>query len=867
MAWMRRLRNVLRPARLQSDLDRELAFHLGERADELCETGMDRDEAAHAARRQFGNLTIHVERTRDMNIVPSVEAIARNLKLAARTLTKAPAFSATVIVTLALGIGANSAVFSAIYAVLLRPLPFPAADRLVKLNQAQPKTPEGGVAPVRLEEWNRLNHTFEAMAGYYTEDVSETSGELPEKLKRARVSPRFLEVLGIAPAIGRDFNFQEEHNGGPNAVLISDRLWKRRFGGSPETLGKALRFGNFSFPIVGIMPVSFEFPEREVDVWYPLEPDAPYAQNREAAWFTGIGRLKPGVTLARARADMAAVQADLGRQHPKTDAVKSAVLEPLKEATVGDVRKSLLLLFASVTLLLLIACMNVSALLLSRAAARRHETSVRFSLGASRVSVAAQFLTEVWMLAVAGAVLGLLLAAGASGLFQVLAAGLPRVQDIGLNPAIVLYSLACAVMATLLCGIVPAIRCTRRSLSFTLNQGGRAYVSGRNTVQFVLVGVQIVLAVTLLAGAGLLLRSFMALAAVSPGFDPQHVFVLQLSSSWAEAGGDRAVQRTKRILDGLRSVPGIESAANVMSLPGVPGQYALEMTTTEQREEGDPSAKILAQARYVTPEYFAALRIPLLAGEFCRDEPRAVTAVVNHSFANRYLDGPAVIGQHVVQTAYPFVPPAEIRGIVGDVRETGVDREPPPTVYWCTAAMQPGTFFLVRTRLGLDPLSPAIRRKMREVEPLRSVYDLSPLTSHISDAYAENRLRMVLLASFAFLAIALAGVGLYGSLSYLVSVRRREVALRMALGAARTEVVRRFLAQGLGIAALGCTGGLALAVASTRMLASMLFGVSATDAATLSGVAIVILTVAALASLAPAVRAARIEPMQVLREE
>src|SRR5439155_6039617 len=327
-------------------------------------------------RQQFGNYTAQVERTRDMDIYGWLESFVLNLRHRARGPGKTPALTATVVLTLALGIGANSAVFSAIYAVLLRPLPFPESDQLVKLAQSHPKIPQPFVAPVRLEEWNRLNNTFQAITGHYTEDASELSGELPEKLKLALVAPRFLQVWGIAPALGRDFSPQEERFGGPNAVLISDRLWRRRFGGNPDAVGKTLRIGRSAYPIIGVMPASFLFPDRDVDLWSPSPMDAPYAQSRESTWFTAIGRLKPGVTLAQARANLASVQANLGREYPKTDAMIGAMIEPLKEATVGGVRRCLLILFGSVSLLLRIACSNIAALLLSRAAAREHEISV-----------------------------------------------------------------------------------------------------------------------------------------------------------------------------------------------------------------------------------------------------------------------------------------------------------------------------------------------------------------------------------------------------------------------------------------------------------------------------------------------------------
>lgn len=864
MAWRRRFWNVLRPGRVQSDLERELQFHLRERAEELEAGGMSGQEAVRQARQAFGNYTAQIERTRDMDINGGLESLVRNLRQAVRGLAKTPAFTVTVILTLAIGIGANSAVFSAIDAVLLRPSPFPQSAELVKLSQKNPKNQDALVAPPRLQDWNRLNSTFQAIMGYYTEDDSELSGDLPEKLTRALVTPRFLQVWGVAPALGRDFTPQEEHFGGPDAVLISDRLWRRRFGANAGAVGRKLRLGNYSYSIVGVMPASFLFPDRHVDIWSPNPMDAPYAQSRTTGWFTTFGRMKPGVTLQQARANLDTVQANLGRQFPPTDALVGVVLKPLKEATVAGVRRSLWLLFGSVSLLLLIACTNIAALLLSRAAARRHEISVRFSLGASRVSVAAQLLTEVFVLALAGSALGLAIAAEASRVFRALAKDLPRVDEIHLDWSIVLYSLACAVTATLLCGIFPAVRATRRSLAGSMAQAGRSQVSNRNPLQFTLVGIQVALAVMLLAGAGLLLRSFQELGRVSPGFDPQHVLTFHISSSYGETGDQKgAKQRLYRVLDTLRATPGIVAAsASAFTLPGVSEQYQIEVNTPEGRAETEP--KMLAESRAVTPGYFATLRIPLLSGETCRDNFDTSGVIVNRSFADAYMGGSAAIGHHLTQAGNWS---GEIRGIVGDARESGMDREPSPTIYWCYTALQPGTYFLVRTHGDPKSMAETIRRKIHEIEPRRSVYDLTPLDEHISDSYAENRLRTILLAFFAITAVSLACVGLYGTLSYLVSLRQREVGLRLALGALRTQIVRQFLTQGLTVSLLGCAAGLALTAIFGRLLSGMLFGVSAWDVVTLGGVVAIVLTVSILASLLPAIRAARLEPMQVLREQ
>ena len=862
MAWLDRLWNVFRVERVHTDLDRELSFHLAERVDELEAGGMTRSEAIREARAQLGNYTVQIERTRDMDIHQRLDTAWRNLRQAARGLAKSPGFTATVIATLALGIGANSAVFSAIDAVLLRPLPFPRADRLVTLSQINPKMRQPFVAPIRLADWRRLNTTFDSMTGFYAQNESEISGEIPERLTRAFVSREFLQVFGVAPAIGRGFTPQEEHAGGPPAVLISNGFWRRRFNADPNVVGRKLRLGRYTVPIIGVMPASFRFQPAKVDLWSTSPDDAPFAQSRELTWYTGIARMKPGVTIEQARANLTAVQAALGREYPKTDAQLGVGMDLLKETTVGGVRTSLWILFGSVSLLLLIACTNVAALLLSRAAARRSEISVRFSLGASRASVISFLLTEALILAAAGSALGLLLASAAAKVFRSLAKDLPRIEEISLDWRIVMYSLVCAGVATLLCGVFPAIRGTRGNLS----RGSRGSVSSGNRVQLSLVGVQVALAVALLAGAGLLIRSFQQLARVSPGFQAEHVLTFQTSSSWEETADNKTMkQRIDRILTALRALPGVEDAATSYTLPGVPAEFQVELKAEEGRAETEP--KILAQGRTVSPAYFSTAQIPLLAGEMCRTEAGVNTMMVNRAFANVYFGGASPIGKHLSQPGNIYIAVSVIRGVVGDARETGLDREPVPTIYWCSTPGQPGTHFMLRVHGDPRAMSETVRRTMRDLEPIRSIYDVMPLAEQISEGYAENRLRTILLAFFASAAMLLACVGLYGTISYIVNIRKREVGLRLALGAMRTRIVAQFLSQGLVVSAIGCAAGIAIAAVFTRLLAGMLYGVSATDPLTLASVVVLVLGVSLAASVLPAIRAARLEPMQVLRED
>jgi putative ABC transport system permease protein len=788
-------------------------------------------------------------------------SIPREMREAARSLARTRAFTATVVLTLALGIGANSAVFSAIDAVLLRPLPFPDGDRLVRIEQRNPRVSQTFVAPLRLTDWSRRNSTLQSLTGYYSQNDSETSGDLPERVKRAFVAPRFLEVWGIAPELGRDFKPEEEHFGGPNVVLISDRLWRRRFNADPGALGRRLRLGGASAPIIGIMPASFAFPDRDVDLWSPSAMDAPFAQDRNETWFTIIARLKQNVTIEQARANLGAVQANLGREYPKTDAELTVDVQPLKEITVGGVRRSLWILFGSVSLLLLIACANIAALLLARGTQRRQEISIRYSLGASRAAVVSHLLVETFVLAIAGAALGLLVAAGASRVFHTLAANLARVEEIRLDWRVLLYSLICAVATTLLCGFLPAVRGAARSLSGSMAQSGRTQVSARRPLQYALVGIQVAFALTLLAGAGLLLRSLQELGRVSPGFDSGHILTFQVTSSWAETGPSMG-QRTKRLLESLQSIPGVEGAAMAMSLPGVPQQFQTDVQVVEGRAATEP--KIMAENRAVSPDYFSTMRIPLLAGETCRVGAGVPTALVNRSFASAYLNGDAV-GRHL--RVFPNVPPAAVTGIVGDARETGIDHQPVATTYFCYQLAQPGAYFMVRTRTAPTAMAEIIRRKVHEGEPLRSVFDLKPLEQHFDAAFAENRLRTILLTFFAITAVSLACVGLYGVLTYVVSLRRREVGLRLALGARRSEILRRFLLEGVAVTLAGCIGGTGLAIAFGRLISGILYGVSPWDFKTLAAVTAAVLSVATVACLVPSLRASRVEPMQVLRDE
>ena len=865
---MSEIHNTSRSARRDASVDREIAFHIEQLAQANIARGMTPEEARRCAMIEFGGREQVRQQVREVHASTLAAAAASNFKAALRFLRKSPAFSLAATLTLALGIGANSAVFSAIDAIVLRPLPFPEGDQLVQISQRDAKGRDANpfVAPARLEDWNRLNSTFQAISGYYHDDLSETSGSLPEKVNEILVAPRFLEALGVSPALGRDFTPQEEHFGGPDAVLISYRIWQRRFHGDPSALGRKLHIGSFYYSIVGIMPASFQFPNRDADIWAPSAPDDPVAQRRDATWFTVIGRLKPGVALHQALADLNNVQSQLGKQFPKPDAEITVEASPLKDVVVGGVRSSLWLLYGAVTLLLLIACINIAALLLARTADRKHEISIRFSLGASRRTVVAQLLAEAFVLAMIGALVGLAVAAEAAHVLHLLSKTLPRAEEISLNWRVLAYSLCSAVATALLCGLLPALRGTRHGLAHSLAQNGRTQVSTRNPIQWLLIGAQVALAVTLLVGAGLLLRSFQELGRVSPGFDASHVLTLQITGSWGETTDMKSlIQRIDRTLDGLRTIPGVVNAATAGALPGASYLYQVEYKIDGKT---NPDRKIMADTRSASAGYFDTLGIPVLVGEACKQASTTSDVVVNRSFANRYLNGGNAVGHTVEVAVYnDFGLKGIIRGVVGDAREEGLNTPPAPTIYGCFSAPNPFPYYLIHTRGDPLAMAEAVRRRIHELEPGRSVYAIASLQDHLDDTFAENRLRTALLALFAATAVSLACIGLYGTVSYLGHLRQREIGVRLALGALRRQIVGRFLFQSLRVAFAGCVAGLLLGLGLTRFIANMLYGISALDPETYAGVAALVLGVAAVASFFPAWRAARIEPVRILRDE
>lgn len=785
-----------------------------------------------------------------------------------RNLLKQPTFFCAVVFTLTLGIGANSAIFSVIDAVLLKPLPYPNSDRLMALFESNPrqKRPHEGLSAVHIEEWNRMNQSFSAISGAYTENVAETSGELPEMLVSARVSPRFFFTLGTPPLLGRVFSPEEDLFNGPNAAIISERLWRRRFGADTSVIGKVLRVGNYRYSIVGVMPDSTRFPSASVDFWVPAKLPPAVMRAREAHWESAVGRLNENASPQSAQADLAAVQSRLASQYPATDANWSPVLEPLKDETVAGVRRSLWILFGAVSFVLLITCANVACLLLAQAHRREREIAIRFSLGARRGQVIRELLLEAFCLAIPGCILGLVVSFTGTSIFRRAATVLPRADEIHLDWRIVVFTFSLSLVTAVLFGLIPAIRSTRGEVAGMLSQASRTQIGGRHRIQRILVSAQVALAIVLLIGSGLLIRSLSRLGQVSLGFDPEHVLAFRISASYGETNHMEQVrQRLGRTLEDLRTIPGVTSAAMTLGLPGEAQAFTSQFHIAGQDTESEGKG-VFAEEENVTPDFFTLLGIPLLSGSTCRissDGTAQVETLVSGSFAERFFPGQSPIGHYMGNDPLRF----KIVGVVGDTRTHGYARDPQPTVYWCGLPYNPGPEFLLRSAGDPLRLSEAVRQRVHAMEPNRAVYDVKRLSDSVSSTLTERRFQMVLLSSFAATALLLAAIGLYGVTSFLVSLRTREIGLRAALGATQSRIFAQILGEGAVMMAAGIAFGLAAALVLSRFIGSLLFGIAPTDPITFVAVPLLLTCVSAVALCLPARRATNIDPMEALRQQ
>jgi putative ABC transport system permease protein len=806
----------------------------------------------------------------------------QDLRYGTRMLLKNPGFSAVVVLTLALGIGANTALFSVVNGVLLNPLPYPQPEQLVSLHQSRPNFATGAIPYPNFRDWQIENQTFSAMAISRASSFALVGTGEAERVSGRRCSANLFSVLGVEPALGRDFAEGEDEPGAPPVILISAALWQRKFNAAPDVPGKSLTVDDQSYTIVGVLPASFTL-YRGTDVYVPMgQWPNPALENRSAGLgLQGIGRLRAGVTLAEAQADLDGVMRRLAEAYPEANRGNGAALIPLKHRLVGDVGPSLWMLLCAVGFVLAVACVNVSNLLLARATGRTREFAIRAALGAGQWRLLRQSLTESTLLALAGGGLGLLLAAlGTRAALSVLPTGLPRADEIGLDGRVLLFTAAISLLTGILAGLAPALKTSEWRLSETLKESGRGAGGGRHRAQGVMVALEVALALVLLIGAGLMIRTLNALWNVDPGFRPDNVLTFGLSfpPSMRAASPEAKRASLRDLSDRLNSMPGVKAASFLLGASPMQNEGSASFWLDGQPKPASASERHRVLLYGVEPGYLTAMGIPLKRGRFFTAQNEMGTqpvVVIDEVFARQYFPDADPLGKriHLGDDRGPM----EIVGVVGHVKQWGLDADdrhalraqlylPFRQLGWNSEAD-----VVVRAEgvAGKDEtaLFDSIRRVVQSQHSQNVIYEPQTMNGVIADSLARQRFSMTLLNAFAAAALLLASVGLYGVNSYLVGQRTHELGIRLALGAGRKDVLRLVLSHGMKMALGGVAIGLVAALGLTRLLAKMLFGVSATDPLTFAVIPLLLAGVALIACYLPARRATKVDPLVALRHE
>jgi predicted permease len=880
-----RLRSLTRRKRVEEDLDKELRFHLERQLEENLAVGMPPAEARRAALRKLGAITQIQEECRDMRRTDTIESFWRDLRYALRMLRKTPGFTVVMVLTLGLSIGANSAIFSVIDGVLLRPLPYPEANRIVRVFFRSASYPRFPLNPFDFRDFRARNRSFESLAGYAHADLQLSGSGQPERFTGFAVTAGFFHTLGLHPAFGREFNNHDEIPGNQQQVLLSDRLWRNRFAADPRIVGRKITLDSRPFTVAGVMPAGTEHPGNEyngvahgetVDVWWPFAFQGDPNQ-RGSHFLEAIGRLKPGVAPAAAQAEMNALIAQLGREHPGALDGWQALVIPLYQEIVGPSERLLLVLLGAVGLVLLIACANAANLLLARATARQREIAVRTALGASRMRLVRQMLTESLLIAFLGGVLAIVIAAaGVRTLVTLLPAGFPRADTIHVNAAVFGFTLLVALATGVLFGLAPALQAARTDVQEALRSGGRGATSNRGHLRLrsALVVGEVSLACLLLIGAGLMLRSFVSLLRDDPGFRPEHLLTARVSLPYATYKPADAPRFWTRLCASLDSAAGIRAAGVGTDLPWTGYDDNIGGFTIEGKK---PPANEEYHARYhvASPGYFRAVGIPLVRGRFFTDGDNmkgTPAMIINASMARRYWPNEDALGKRITFDDHPKEKDwMTIVGIVGDVKDKPDSPTAEMALWWSVEQSPVGVNnnMAVVMRGSSDPalLANALRQAVRQLDPTLAVANIRPMDD-IADANVSTpRFALFLVALFAGLALTLAAIGIYGVISYAVSQRMQEFGLRMALGAQAGDVQRLVLRQGVKLALVGVALGLVGALGLRRVLRSLLYEVSAADPMTFAAVSAIAIAVAALACYLPARRATAADPANALRSE
>ena len=837
----------------------------------LAESGLLARELERVERRiQHEPLTLGNERT---NLLSD---LSQDLRYGLRMLLKNPGFTIVAIIALALGIGANTAIFSVVNTVLLRPLPYKDPDRLVMVWEDNSKQgfPRDTPAAANYIDWRNQNHVFEGMAAMVEISFNLTGAGDPERIDGQRVSANLFSLLGVEPQSGRAFLPEEDRPGANHVVIMSHGLWQRRFGADPAIIGKPINLNGESCTVVGVMPRGFQFPTRGDQLWIPIAFDAKEAGQRGSHYLEVIARLNPGITLQRAQAEMTTIAGRLEQQYPKTNASIGAVVTPLHEKVVGDIKPALLILLGAVVFVLLIACANVANLLLARAAVRQKEIALRLAVGASRSRLMRQFLTESVLLSVFGGAVGLFLSlAGLDLLKRVIPPNISHAEAATIDARVLIFTALVSLVTGLIFGIAPATQAANFNLNDTLKESGRdpGAGSGGNRMRGLLVISEVAVSFVLLIGAGLLINSFVRLRSVDPGFRPEKLLTMKIVLPDVRYP-DRATRSAfyTELIRRVKTVPGVKSAAVATNLPLTNTGNSIGISI-EGRPDPGPDHVPIVITRIVSPRYFETMGIPLLKGRVFTEQDRAGSTgvvIVSEITARRLWPGEDPIGKRIGGwSTDPQEKWAQIIGVVKDVRQFELAADPKLQIY---LPYEQARFFepralIVRTDVAPMSLATTVRRTVWEIDKDQPVSDISSMEEVVSQSVSRQRFSMLLLGVFAGLALLLAAVGIYGVMSYSVAQRTHEIGIRIALGAQRSDVLKMTVGEGLRLVSTGVVIGLAGALILTRVMSSLLFGVSANDPTTFITISLILVGVAVLASYVPALRATRVDPMFALR--
>jgi putative ABC transport system permease protein len=877
--FWRRLLFLRHRNQLDSQLQEEMQFHLEMKIEENLAAGMSAEEARYQALRQFGNQTIMQENAKEVWNFVYLETFLQDIRFAFRMLRKNPVFTIVAVLALSLGIGANTAIFSVITTVLVRPLPYQEPERLVWLANTNPSlgVSQTFLNPEDILDFREQAESFEQVASWGTYPVNLAGGKEPERVESIYVTTNFFETLGIAPVLGRDFT-GEDGKEGSTAVIISYGLWQRQFGGDPDIIGRNIVLaGNAQQPrvIVGVMPAGMLFPSH-VDLFetYQLERTGERGGTHNDRT---IARLKPGKTVEQAQADVNVIALRQAEQFPATNKGWGVAVVPFREHLFGSANVALPLLFGAVAFVLLIAWTNVTGLQLARATSRQKEIAIRLALGAGRWRIVRQMLVESLILSLFGGAIGLVMAWWGIDVLRALGAEtLPRLKDTALDIQVLAFTTALSIFTGVIFGVIPALQATKPNLNQTLKDTGSASIGGSQPHRFrsLLVISQFAMAMVLLVGAGLLIKSFWKLQQASPGFQSEQVIAAGVSLNMEEYR-DTAKRRQfyEQELSRVAALPGVESAAATSHLP-FGGRTLQQNFRVEGQEPVSKQNRLLADYRVITPTFFETMRIRLNRGRNFTEQDTTkapIVYVINEAFAHTYLSGSDVVGRRI-RLGYEGQWLGEIVGIVEDVKHRTMEADAVPTIYASYLQCEPLPSFpimnyVVRTRDTSGKMMENVRRELQSVNGNQVIFYVKPMADFVADTTAQRRFHMLLLAIFAGVALTLSAVGIYGLMSYLVTERRREMGIRIALGAVYGDVLRLVIGQGMKLALIGLLIGAIGALTLVRLLQSLLYGVSTTDIFTFLTVAVILMGVALVACLVPARRAAKTDPIIALRYE